>query len=330
MFPLKHKHSFAIDVSAKQLIEIDSIAMLKSLQWTNDSYILGEGTNTIFTEHFNGPLLVNRLSGIEIEESETGWHVYAAAGENWHYLVTKLIGLGIYGSENLALIPGSVGAAPVQNIGAYGVEVATFIDRVEVYDCKLHVQTTLNHEECEFAYRDSIFKRTAHRHWFITGVHFFFPKAWQAVLSYPDLTNLAPDATAEQIMAHVIKVRQQKLPDPALIPNAGSFFKNPVVPQSECQRLLADFPGVPVFLQTDGTCKLAAAWLIDKAGLKSLTAGGASVHERQALVLVNKNNASGADILALAEQIQTNVRERYGVELEPEVRLLNAHGLIYT
>lgn len=330
MFPLKHKHSFAVDVNAKQLIEIDAIAALQSLVWNDDAYILGEGTNTIFTEDFNGPLLVNRLSGIEIKESESGWHVYAAAGENWHNLVVKLIGLGIYGSENLALIPGSVGAAPVQNIGAYGVEVATFIDRVEVYDCKLHVRTTLHHEECEFAYRDSIFKRPAHRHWFITGVHFFFPKAWQPVLGYPDLARLAPDATAEQIMAHVIMVRQQKLPDPALIPNAGSFFKNPVVSQSECQRLQANFPGMPVFVQADGNCKLAAAWLIDKAGLKSLTTGGAAVHERQALVLVNKDNASGADILSLAEAIQTNVRERYGVKLEPEVRLLDEHGLIYS
>ncbi|MCH8502113.1 MAG: UDP-N-acetylmuramate dehydrogenase [Aliidiomarina sp.] len=330
MFPLKQKHSFAVDVNAKQVIEIDSIGALQSLVWKNDTYILGEGTNTIFTEDFNGQLIINRLSGIEIKESETGWHVYAAAGENWHKLVVKLIGLGIYGSENLALIPGSVGAAPVQNIGAYGVEVATFIDRVEVYDCKLHVQTTLSHEECEFAYRDSIFKRPAHWHWFITGVHFFFPKAWQAVLGYPDLASLASDATAEQIMSHVIKIRQQKLPDPARVPNAGSFFKNPVIPQADCQRLQADFPGIPVFLQANGECKLAAAWLIDKAGLKSLSVGGAAVHERQALVLVNRNNASGADILSLAEHIQTNVRERYGVELEPEVRLLNDYGLIYS
>lgn len=329
MFPLKSKHSFAIDVSAKQLIEIDSIAKLQSLQWTNDTYILGEGTNTIFTEDFNGQLLVNRMSGVKVTEVEKGWHVHAAAGENWHSLVVSLIERGIYGSENLALIPGSVGAAPVQNIGAYGVEVALFIDRVEVYDCKLHVQTELTHEECKFAYRDSIFKRPEHRHWLITGVHFFFPKAWQAVLGYPDLANLTPDATAVEIMSHVIAVRKQKLPDPAQIPNAGSFFKNPIVTEADCQRIQQAFPEVPVFIQANGQCKLAAAWLIDKAGLKSLRVGGAAVHERQALVLVNRENATGVDILTLAEQIRMQVRERYGVELEPEVRLLNDHGLIY-
>lgn len=328
MYPLKNRHSFAIDVFAKQLTEIRSLADLALINWSNNTYILGEGTNTIFTENFEGQLLLNRLTGIEIEETPEGWHVFAAAGENWHQLVVSLIELGIYGSENLALIPGSVGAAPVQNIGAYGVEVARFIDRVDVYDCKLHLETSLTHEECQFSYRDSLFKNPDHRQWLIIGVHFFFPKAWLPVLDYPDLATLPADATAKEIMAHVIQVRQRKLPDPQIVPNAGSFFKNPVVSNEQCQELRRKFPLMPYYQQPDGRCKVAAGWLIDQAGLKSYTVGGAGVHSQQALVLVNREHASGQDILHLAEGIQAQVKARYGIQLEAEVRLLNGTGLL--
>lgn len=328
MYPLKNRHSFAIDVFAKQLTEIRSLADLALIKWSNDTYILGEGTNTIFTENFEGQLLLNRITGIEIQETREGWHVFAAAGENWHQLVVSLIEQGIYGSENLALIPGSVGAAPVQNIGAYGVEVARFIDRVDVYDCKLHVETSLSHEECQFSYRDSLFKKPDHRHWLITGVHFFFPKAWQPVLDYPDLATLPTDTTAKEILAHVIQVRQRKLPDPQRVPNAGSFFKNSVVSSAKCQQLRQKFPQLPYYEQPDGSCKLAAGWLIDQAGLKSYVVGGAGVHSQQALVLVNRDHASGQDVLQLAEGIQAQVKQRYGIQLEAEVRLLNGTGLI--
>lgn len=328
MIPLEDKHSFRLLCQAKDYQAIQSIADLNAVTWTDDSWILGAGSNTIFTADYTGKILHNCLPGHRIEEHPTHFSVTIAAGENWHYWVSRLVAEGIYGFENLALIPGSVGAAPVQNIGAYGVEVSQFITQVRGIDLASGKPFNFNNEDCCFAYRDSVFKRPANRSLFITEVDFHLPKDWCAVLDYPDLNGLPPSASAAEVLSEVIAVRRAKLPDPDVIPNAGSFFKNPVVSEHRLEQLLSEFPQMPFFTLPDAKIKLAAGWLIDQAGLKSLRIGGAAVHQRQALVLINDDHATGEDVLNLARHIQQVVADRFAVELEPEVRLLGTQGLI--
>ncbi|MGX5915503.1 UDP-N-acetylmuramate dehydrogenase [Aliidiomarina sp. Khilg15.8] len=328
MISLKDKHSFRISSQAYEYHAIRSLADLELVKWTEDSWILGDGSNTIFTADFAGQVIHNRLLGHHIEEQDDSFAVTIAAGENWHHWVSRLVDEGIYGFENLALIPGSVGAAPVQNIGAYGVEISEFISEVSGIDLATRKPFKLTNKECAFAYRDSLFKRPESRALFITEVSFCLPKAWQPVLEYPDLQQLPATASAAEVMAEVIAVRQAKLPDPAQLPNAGSFFKNPVVDKALLNSLLAQFPQMPYYSLPDGQFKLAAGWLIDQAGLKTARRGGAAVHQRQALVLINQENASGDDVLNLAQHIQQVVKDKFSVDLQPEVRLLGSRGLL--
>lgn len=328
MFALQKRHTFALPTSAKELIEITDTEQLRELRYTSDTWILGEGSNTIFAADYSGQVLVNKLRGIVIEEVDNAWLVRVAAGESWHELVAKLVREGIPGFENLALIPGSVGAAPVQNIGAYGVEIATFIDSVNVYDLKHHQQFSLTNAECEFGYRNSIFKRSEHAHWLITGVQFRLPKEWFANLSYPDLAVLPQQASARDIMEHVMQVRNTKLPNPNELANAGSFFKNPIVSKQQYAALAEQHHDMPVYPVSESHVKLAAGWLIDKAGLKALRVGDIGVHSRQALVLVNHGRGTGEQLRALAGEIIREIKRIYGVDLEPEVRVLGSSGLI--
>lgn len=330
MNSLAHLHSFALPAEAKQIIILDQLSQLPDVVWTNDTWILGAGSNTIFTSDYSGTVLVNQLTGVDIQETSDSWLIDIAAGENWHLLVLNLVKQGIFGLENLALIPGSVGAAPVQNIGAYGVEISQYIKSVQVYNFKTTKFSTLSNAECGFAYRDSIFKLPEKAHLLITSVQLELPKDWQPVLNYPDLSSLSSDASAETIMKHVINVRNAKLPDPNKIPNAGSFFKNPVVSKAHYEKLLMSYPDMPAFIIDQHTVKLAAGWLIDQAGLKTLNVGDAAVHQRQALVLINKGHASGNDLITLARTICSRVSEKYGVILEPEVRLIGQNGLLDT
>lgn len=326
MVSLQDKHSFSIPVSASNVVCVDDESQLSDITWTDDSFILGEGSNTVFMANFSGQLLVNRLRGHYIEEVEGGVQVTLAAGENWHHWVKRLISSGYGGFENLALIPGSVGAAPVQNIGAYGVEVGQFIVAVRGVDLRTQQAFSFTQQECQFGYRHSIFKTPGYESYFITEVSFHLPADWNACLDYPDLAMLAANASPQEVFDHVVKVRQQKLPDPSVLPNAGSFFKNPVVSRDKLRRLLQRYPDIRYFELDAASVKLAAAWLIDQAGLKSLRIGGAGVHQRQALVLVNVNQASGNDLLSLATQVRKQIKQRFDVELEPEVRLLDERG----
>lgn len=328
MISLQDRHSFAIDVDASHLTELKSIEQLSLVDWTPSTYMLGEGTNSIFTTDFHGQILQNKLRYHAIEETDSAYMVSLGAGENWHEWVERLVNQGIPGLENLALIPGSVGAAPVQNIGAYGVEASQLIESVDIYDFAQRQMRRLSHHECQFAYRDSIFKKPQARSWCITQVNFRLPKAWQPRLDYPDLQSLTSSVTAQEVMQHVIEVRERKLPNPAVIANAGSFFKNPVVPRAVLRKLQSRYERVPSYAVDKANVKLAAGWLIDQAGLKNMRVGGAGVHQRQALVLVNVNNATGEDILTLARQVQKQVRQRFSVDLEPEVRLYGETGLV--
>lgn len=328
MVDLQDKHSFSLPAKSANLVTLHELADISTLKWRDNSFILGEGSNTIFLRDFTGHLIVNRLKGFSVVELIDAYEVDIAGGENWHQCVKQLISQGIYGLENLALIPGSVGAAPIQNIGAYGVEVSDFIHSVHGVDLTTQTPFELSQAECQFGYRDSIFKRPQCTGWLITRVILRLPKAWQAKLDYPDLASLPATANGVEIFNHVIKVRQQKLPDPQVLPNAGSFFKNPIISLQQCRRLRKRYPDLRFFELPDGECKLAAAWLIDQAGLKSLRVGGAGVHQRQALVLVNVNKATGDDLTQLAQQVCKQIKQRFDIDLEPEVRLLGSSGLI--
>jgi len=327
---LSGRHSFALPASCEMLIEITDNAQLPQIGWTPNTLILGEGTNTLFIENFDGRVIVNKLKGVAITETEDSYLVCAQAGENWHQFVVELNRKGIYGLENLALIPGSVGAAPVQNIGAYGVEVDSFIEAVEGWDLIKNEPIRWTNNCCEFSYRMSKFKRPEWRHILITAVYFNFPKAWQPVLNYKELSDLPSTVSAMELMQRIIEVRQMKLPDPKKLANAGSFFKNPTISIQQAEQLSYLHPKLPMYSQSDGRVKVAAGWLIEQAGLKGFQLGGAAVHKNQALVLVNHGSATGEDVQQLAKTIQNAVYERYGVALEPEVRLIKAHGLTET
>lgn len=322
---LQFMHSFRLPAKANKIIYLNDISELSSLP--SDAYILGAGSNTVFLEDFERPIVKVELKGVCIHESASHWLVTVGAGENWHQLVCNLMERGVWGFENLALIPGTVGAAPVQNIGAYGREIADFIKSVQAWHIGRKELLTLAQGNCEFAYRDSLFKREAGT-WIITEVCFAIPKQWEPEISYGELRQLQQPITAKAIFDAVISTRQRKLPDPQVTPNAGSFFKNPVVSQRKLTSLLKLHPNMPYFKVSEGTFKLAAGWLIDQLGLKGFQYGGAAVHRHQALVLINTGHAKGADVVALAKYIQAEVSKVYGVALEPEVRLLGAKGLI--
>jgi UDP-N-acetylmuramate dehydrogenase len=249
--------------------------------------------------------------------------VTAGAGENWHALVCRTIADGLPGLENLALIPGTAGAAPIQNIGAYGVELRERFDSLRAFDRRSGEFVRLKREQCQFAYRESLFKREGRDRYIITAVTLRLPLPWQPVLGYAELAReLAQESaaapTADRIRDAVIAIRLRKLPDPALIGNAGSFFKNPVVDAGQRHALLAQYPNLVSHAQADGSYKLAAGWLIDQCGFKGVSNGPVGVYGKQALVLVHHGGGTGQDLLALARRIADAVQARFGVRIEPE------------
>jgi UDP-N-acetylmuramate dehydrogenase len=249
--------------------------------------------------------------------------VRAAAGEHWHDFVQWTLAQGLGGLENLALIPGTVGAAPIQNIGAYGTEIKDVFHALTVFDPATGALRTMDAAACRFAYRDSVFKHAEGTGLVIVEVTFALPRVWRPNLRYAELAQALADAglaapSAQQVSDTVVAIRRRKLPDPALIGNAGSFFKNPVVSAAQCAQLLAAYPGLVHHAQPDGTAKLAAGWLIDQCGWKGRSMGAAGVYPKQALVLVNNGGATGAEVVQLAQAIQADVAARYGVALDTE------------
>ncbi|MGM0525649.1 MAG: UDP-N-acetylmuramate dehydrogenase [Pseudomonadota bacterium] len=322
---LQPLHTFRLPSRGLRLLKIRNAEDVQQLADIERYIVLAGGSNTLFLEDYNGVVVQPEFYGIEVTEQEANFKLSVGASENWHQLVVFCLAKGIFGFENLALIPGSVGAAPVQNIGAYGVEVCKFIDSVECIDLHNGKLITLTNDECEFSYRDSLFKRNPER-WLISKVHFVINKEWQPNLKYPALAELPESATATQVFEHVVATRQRKLPDPNEIPNAGSFFKNPIVSDEKLEQLRSVWPDI-VYFKTPNGIKLAAGWLIDQLGLKGFHVGAAAVHTQQALVLVNKGSATGKDVLALCRNVQRQVQQHCGIELEPEVRLIGRDGL---
>ncbi len=290
-------------------------------------FILGGGSNLVLTGDFDGLVLHMAIPGKRLVKEDTeAWYVEAGAGENWHGFVQWTLAQGWPGLENLSLIPGTVGAAPIQNIGAYGLEVGERFHALTVWDFENRAFLTVDRDNCHFAYRDSAFKQ---RGWHLSGrmaitsVVFRLPKAWIANTRYADVAEeLAAlevsTPTAQEISRAIITVRQRKLPDPADIPNAGSFFHNPVVDHSIAEKLGAEFPALPRYPQPDGRVKLAAGWLIEQSGWKGKNLGPVGMYEKQALVLVNRGSATGADVRRAMAAVQAAVREKFAVDLTPE------------
>ncbi|MDM7861416.1 UDP-N-acetylmuramate dehydrogenase [Alteromonas sp. ASW11-36] len=327
MNDLQPLHTFGLTAHCQTLLYIDSLDAIPIGQQSEPFWLLGEGSNCIFVDDFHGSVWLNQLRGIDLSETNTDFIVRVASGENWHAFLLYCLEHGIYGMENLALIPGTVGAAPIQNIGAYGLEVSQFIQSVDVIDLITGEQFVLSNEECLFDYRESIFKQPQASHWMITAVTFSVTKDYTAVTTYGELKALA-NPTPESVFAKVVEIRQSKLPDPVVVGNAGSFFKNPIITHEHYTRLqqqYADIPAYPVNVQH---VKVPAAWLIDQAGYKGQRLGGIQCHTKQPLVLTNAEHGSGAELLAFARQIQQTVKERFGIELQNEVRLVGAQGLV--
>lgn len=286
---------------------------------------LGGGSNILFLQDY--PHLVIRLNnkGIREIKRENGkvW-LQAQAGEIWHDFVQHTIALGLSGLENLSLIPGTVGASPVQNIGAYGVEVKQRIASVRCFDLEKQEFIELSNADCQFAYRESLFKQQGKGRYVITAVTFCLDEEFTPNLNYGDLAATVAqqcgkqEPTAQDVAHAVCHIRRSKLPDPAITGNVGSFYKNPIVSQAQADELLAKYPNMPHYPQTNGNVKLAAGWLIDQCGLKGKTIGGAAVHDKQALVLINQNQATAADVRALSELICATVAQQFGVALSPE------------
>jgi UDP-N-acetylmuramate dehydrogenase len=286
--------------------------------------VLGGGSNLLLTGDFDGLVIKVEVPGLRLlGDSGDASHVEVGAGENWHGTVERLLAMGLPGLENLALIPGNCGAAPIQNIGAYGLELAERFDSLAAWDFEARQVKRMSAAECDFGYRDSAFKHALAGRRVILSVTLALPKRWQPAAGYADLAQelkargIAQPAPRD-VFDTVVAIRRRKLPDPATIGNAGSFFKNPIVSRDEHRALIAHHPSLVSYPLPGGRVKLAAGWLIDAAGLKGATRGRAGVYEKQALVLVNRGGATGAEILALAREVQDKVAEKFGIRLEPE------------
>lgn len=322
-------NTFGIPVKAFKVVKVHSIdellnAYKESKQLNRPFLLIGEGSNSLFLEDFAGIVAINELKGIQIIEQEQTYSVEVGSGESWQELVSYLLEKSIFGLENLALIPGTVGSAAMQNIGAYGAEFKNFAQCVEVLE--LESGNKINIYDGEYGYRDSIFKHRYGKGFVITKVILSFPKAWQAVATYGELKTLEQPLSAQAIYQKVIETRQIKLPDPKVLGNAGSFFKNPVISLTQAKLLQKKYPDLPIYTQTDDLVKVAAGWLIDHCGLKGKRFGDASVHEKQALVIVNLGSATAKNIAELAELIQKTVQEKFQISLEREVRFIGSHG----
>lgn len=325
---LKSYHTFAIDQTCHYLAVAESVADLIALHqlepWKSEpKLMLGKGSNVLFTEPYQGLVIVNRLMGIEYSQDSDFHYLHVAGGEDWPSLVKWSIEQNIPGLENLALIPGCAGSAPIQNIGAYGIEFSEVCQYVDYLCLSSFTIKRLSSSDCKFGYRDSIFKRQLYTKAIVVAVGLKLAKQWQPLLSYGPLQALPQGCHAQDVYHAVCEVRKAKLPDPMVLGNAGSFFKNPIIDARHFKILQQKFPDLVAYATQQGM-KLAAGWLIDKAGLKGYQIGGAQVHPQQALVIVNHGQATARDVIELANKVRSTVQDMFDVHLEHEVRFMGA------
>ena len=331
-FSLKNHNSFGIDARARRFVSVQNTEDLKNLlrgSYASELFILGGGSNMLITKDIQKTVLHIDLKGKEIiSENDDEVILKVSAGENWHQLVLYSIEKGYGGLENLSLIPGNVGTSPIQNIGAYGVELKDSFLKCDALNVQTLEEKQFSREECKFDYRNSVFKTELKGQYIITAVYFKLTKqnhqqnidygAIRTELEKNHITSPSP----KDISNAVISIRKSKLPDPKELGNSGSFFKNPIISVEDFNRLQLEFPNLPSYQISDAEVKVPAGWLIDQAGLKGYRDGDAGVHKHQALVLVNYGNATGEDILNLSEKIQQTVKEKFGLQLEPEVNII--------
>ncbi len=332
-YSLKNYNTFGLECHARWFSEVSDIQSLTSLlkhakKESISAYILGGGSNVLLTKDIEGMVIKMALKGIEVvDENEDFVWVRAGAGEVWHELVLYTIEKGWGGIENLSLIPGLVGAAPMQNIGAYGVELKDVFSSLEALNRETLDTEVFDHSACKFGYRESVFKNALKNQYIITSVTLKLSKKPKVNVSYGAITEVLKskgidEPTIREVSDAVIEIRQSKLPDPRVIGNAGSFFKNPVIDQEHFEKIKARYPNVPSYPQPDGGVKVPAGWLIEQCGWKGKRVGEIGVHDKQALVLVNHGGGKGEDIYALSEEILQSVKQEFGVELSREVNVV--------
>lgn len=332
-YPLNSQHSFALNAVASHFVTVENIPQIKAListeVWQNNRHVLlGEGSNTLFVDDYDGLVVKNHFKGIKIvKQTDDAIILKVGAGENWHQFVQYCIEQGFYGIENLSLIPGTVGAAPIQNIGAYGVELKNVFHSLEAVDLTTGQSRSFSPNDCEFAYRDSIFKHTLQGKFLITSVSLKLSKKAKFHTSYGAVQDQLDQMgvkklTLKAVSDAVIAIRQSKLPDPKKIANAGSFFKNPIITRTQYETILQKFPSMPSYTLDDDHVKIPAGWLIEQCGWKGKRKGNVGVHDKQALVLVNYGGASGQEVLVLADDIQKDVSGTFDIALQPEVHFV--------
>ncbi|MEZ8633722.1 UDP-N-acetylmuramate dehydrogenase [Vibrio lentus] len=324
---LKNVHTFSIEQTCDVLVEVTSVDELISVyqdpQWSAlPKLMLGKGSNMLFTEHFAGLVIVNKLGGIELTETDSHHLLHVSGGEDWPSLVEWSVDHGLGGLENLAMIPGCSGSAPIQNIGAYGVELQDVCEYVDILCLDTYTVKRLSKDECLFGYRDSIFKHTLYGKAIVVAIGLKLAKEWKPCNHYGPLKSLPTETLSPRsIFDEVCAIRSSKLPDPSVQGNAGSFFKNPVITKDHFERLSALFPNI-VGYESNDMIKVAAGWLIDQCQFKGVIEGGAQVHPNQALVIINYDEASAVDILKLAARVRQAVLDKFDIPLEHEVRFM--------
>ncbi|QJC30220.1 UDP-N-acetylmuramate dehydrogenase [Enterobacteriaceae endosymbiont of Neohaemonia nigricornis] len=332
MLSLKKFHTFHTKVYAYNIIKVYSIKQLCDIwklyyQKLIPCLILGNGSNVLFTTNFQGIVLINRIKGITIKSDNFYWYLHVAAGENWHNLVQYTIENNMYGLENLALIPGCIGAAPIQNIGAYGVSLENFCIYVDIINLYNKKKSRLNKYACKFSYRSSIFKHIKYHNHAVIALGLALPKKWYPNLNYKDLKYLDYNITAPKVFKYICNIRKKKIPNHKLLGNAGSFFKNPLLSNKIGMNIIKKFSNIPYILENN-QIKISAGWLIEKCKSNNLTYHGATIYSKQSLIIINKYNASGQDIIKLATKIYYLVGQKFNIWLEPEVRIINSYGEI--
>jgi UDP-N-acetylmuramate dehydrogenase len=327
---LRDHNSFGIQASAGLLLTVESEEDLLSMPAFDPGrdFVLGGGSNVLFVSDVPGTVFLNRIAGKEIiDRNDKHALVEVGAGENWHQLVRWSLKQELYGLENLSLIPGLAGAAPMQNIGAYGVELSSVLENVTAWDWRRSTWVGFSKDDCGLAYRSSRFKTSEPDRYLITSIRLRLNRSFSPQTAYPGLSEALLDKgisqpTAKDVSDAVIRIRRRKLPDPAITGNAGSFFKNPVIPLDQARALVERFPALPVWPAEDEMKKLSAAWMIERCGLKGCREGDAGVSDRHALVLINHGSASGLEISTLADRVSSTVYGEFGVKLEVEPRIV--------
>lgn len=326
---LKEFNTFGIDVSAKKIVYLNELKQLDNISNLKDSFIIGGGSNILLTKDVEKTVVINQTKGIcTVKEDENFIELAVASGEDWHEFVMYCIQKGYGGIENMSLIPGSVGAAPMQNIGAYGREIKDVLTYVNAVDLDTREMKKFTNEECEFGYRESIFKKSAKGNYFIVDVGIRLTKKnHQINTSYGDIekwlnTNQIESPKIKDVSNAVIAIRKSKLPDPNDLGNSGSFFKNPIISSTHFKDLIKKFPSIKSYPVSDQEVKVPAGWLIESLGWKGKRVGNTGSHQNQALVLVNYGNATGSEVKKLAEDIKKSVWDTYQIQLETEVNII--------